>query len=422
MRGSINNLLKAWLLFAPNFITTVACYGSTTLPVDQATSHNEKILYYRNPMGLPDISSVPKKDTMGMDYIPVYEEESKGQGGTVKISPDKVQKLGVVVESAQLRFLSRDIQAFGRIHVDEGRIKAIAPKFEGWIEKLHIQAEGQEIRPGDPLIDVYSPNLIVAQRQYWAARDAENAMKGDSSVKELVAASLQRLLNLGLTAQQLKDLQQDRTISRTLTYYASFGGIVLEKPATLGMRFNAGDTLYKIADLSKVWILAEVFEQDIPLVQKGQEVKINVPAYPKIKFQGKIDLIYPQVNRETRTTKVRVTLDNPRGLLKSDMYITLILQAPLSSSKVLTVPSSAILDNGITKSLLIERGEGLFEPRIVEIGNQSDTYVEIIKGVKEGEKVVIKANFLIDAESNLKAALSAFKNEKNTAASKENQP
>jgi Cu(I)/Ag(I) efflux system membrane fusion protein len=382
-------------------------------PAAPATAQGErKILYYRNPMGLPDTSPSPKQDSMGMDYIPVYADEVV-QPGQVSISPDKVQKLGVRTEAAALRELVRTVRAVGQFQLDERRQHTVTTKFEGYIERLHVNATGQPVKRGQPLMQVYSPELVAAQEEYliaWKGRKSlENGTEESlTGVGQLAESALKRLRNWDISAAQLQRLQRDGKATHTLTLFSPASGVVLEKPVVQGMRFMPGEPLFKIADLSAVWLIADVFEQDLGLVHVGQSVKISVDAYPGKELTGKIAYIYPTVAPETRTAKVRVELANPGGLLRPDMYANVQLVSGHGKAPALTVPDSAVIDSGARQVVLVRRAEGLFEPREVKLGQRSDGYAEVLQGVAEGEMVVVRANFLIDAESNLKAALGSF--------------
>jgi Cu(I)/Ag(I) efflux system membrane fusion protein len=390
--------------------------AAPSAPLAPATTPGgeRKILYYRNPMGLPDTSPVPKKDTMGMDYIPVYADEGSGTvPGTVAISPERIQMLGVRTEAASLRPMAHTVRAVGTVAADERRIGVVNPKFEGWIEKLLVNTTGQAVRLGAALLEVYSPDLVLAQREYLVARSAAAEMaQADSmardNAKAIAAAALSRLENWDISADQLARLQRTGTATRTLTLSAPIGGIVMEKAALQGLHFGAGDMLYRIVDLSTVWLLAEVFEQDLAQIRPGQSATITVQAYPGRVFDGRVAFIYPTVNAQTRTAKVRIEVPNPELLLKTDMYATVEIAAPVETASVLAVPDSAVLDTGTRQTVLVDRGEGRFEPRAVKLGARADGYVVVLEGLRKGEKVVTGANFLIDAESNLRAALQAF--------------
>jgi membrane fusion protein, copper/silver efflux system len=381
-------------------------------PPATASSSDRKLRYYRNPMGLPDTSPVPKKDSMGMDYIPVYADEA-GETGIVKISPERIQTLGVRTEAASLRSMAHTVRAVATVAADERRIGVVNPKFEGWIEQLHVNTTGQPVRRGEALLEVYSPDLVLAQREYLVARSAAadmaqaDAMASDNA-KAIAAAALSRLKNWDISADQLARLQRTGTATRTLTLSAPLGGIVMEKTALQGLHFSAGDMLYRIVDLSTVWLLADIFEQDLAQIRPGETAQISVRAYPGRAFEGRVAFIYPTLNRETRTAKVRIEVPNPDLQLKTDMYATVEIAAPVDSIAVLTVPDSAVLDTGTRQTVLVDRGEGRFEPRAIKPGARAGGYVAVLEGLREGEKVVTSANFLIDAESNLRAALQAF--------------
>ncbi|MCX7145463.1 MAG: efflux RND transporter periplasmic adaptor subunit [Sulfuritalea sp.] len=373
-----------------------------------------KLLYYRNPMGLPDTSPVPKKDSMGMDYIAVYEgEDDAGAApGEVKISIEKVQKLGVRTEPAALRELARQVRAAGRVEIDERRLHAVAPKFEGWVERLHVSVTGQPVGKGQPLFEVYSPELVSAQREYVVAAKGVATLKDASaemqaSMRQLADASLARLRNWDISEEQIKALAAGGEAKRTLSFRSPVAGVVLEKKAVAGMRFMPGESLYQIADVSSVWVLADVFERDIGLVKAGQKVRVGINAYPGKEFTGTIAYIYPTLKAETRTVPVRIELANPGGLLKPAMYASVEL-AVGGSEKVVTVPVSAVIDSGTRQIVLLQKAAGRFEPREVKLGARSDEYAEVREGVAAGDSVVVAANFLIDAESNLKAALGGF--------------
>jgi len=380
---------------------------------DAAAQKPRKLLYYRNPMGLADTSPTPKKDSMGMDYIAVYEGEDDGvAAGEVKISTEKVQKLGVKTEPAALRELARRVRASGRVEIDERRLHNVAPKFEGWVERLHVNATGQPVAKGQPLFEVYSPELVSAQREYVVAAKGVVALKDASAemqtgMRQLAEASLVRLRNWDISEEQIKALAAGGEAKRTLSFRSPAGGVVLEKKAVAGMRFMPGEMLYQIADLSSVWVLADVFERDIALVKPGQKVRLTLSAYPEKSFAGTIAYIYPRLTAETRTIPVRIELANPGGLLKPAMYASVEL-AVGAADRVLTVPASAVIDSGTRQIVLVEKGAGRFEPRQVKLGARSDDYVEVREGIRDGEPVVVAANFLIDAESNLKAALGGF--------------
>jgi RND family efflux transporter MFP subunit len=410
--------------FTAGRYTTTKRDAPATQPVagSPEAPKQRKLLYYRNPMGLADTSPVPKKDAMGMDYLPVYEgdDEAGDAAGTVKLTAEKIQKLGVRTERVEQRQISRTLRAVGTLEVNERGLFTVAPKFDGWIERLYVNTTGQAVRKGQALMEVYAPELVSAQREYLIAhagikRLDQASEEARSGFRDLADAALTRLGYWDISEAQLKHLRESGEVKRTLTIVAPASGVILEKPSVAGKRFMAGEPLYQIADLSTLWLIAEVFEQDLAHVRVGQQVIFRVEAYPEQRFSGKVSFIYPTLSRETRTAKVRIELPNRGNQLKPAMYGTAELAAG-SPRHVLALPESAVIDSGTRKVVLVERGEGRFEPRAVKTGSRGDAYLEVLEGVKEGESVVVRANFLIDSESNLMAALGGFSAEGSAAA------
>jgi Cu(I)/Ag(I) efflux system membrane fusion protein len=346
---------------------------------------------------------------MGMDYLPVYEGEAASQR-QISISPEKVQRLGVKTEKAAFRSLARTLRALGSIQADERRIHLVTAKFEGWIQALRVQATGEAVQRGQPLLEAYSPELVEAQQDYLIARAGQQALSAASAQARATAAqlsrnALQRLRFWDIAPAQLQNLQTLGKALDTLPLLSPVSGVVLEKQAVEGMRFMPGEPLFRIADLSAVWLLVEVFEQDLEGIKLGQTVSVHINAYPSRTFAGRVSFIYPTVAPETRTAKLRIAMPNPAGLLKPGLYGSALLEVGAGEAERLAVPESAILDSGTRQVLLAQLGEGRFEPREVALGRRADGYVEVLAGVAAGESVVIRANFLIDAESNLKGAL-----------------
>ena len=375
-----------------------------------------KLLYYRNPMGLADTSPTPKKDPMGMDYVAVYEGEDESTPGAdaaspnqVRISAEKIQKLGVRTEPAAMRMLGKTVRAAGRIEPDERRVFAVTAKFEGYVERLHVNATGQPVAKGQPLFEAYSPELVSAQREYAIAVQGIEAMKdagsdAQASMRQLADSSLARLRNWDLSPSQVTALMKSGQPQRTISFPSPVSGIVSEKKALQGMRFMPGEMLYQVTDLSSVWVIADLSEQDIGLVKSGAKARVTTTAYPNEAFEGRITYIYPTLKPETRSIPVRVEMANPGGKLKPAMFAQVEMSVG-GKSPVLTVPDSAVIDTGTRRIVFVQVKEGRFEPREVHIGGRGEHHVEILKGVKNGEQVVVAANFLIDAESNLKAVL-----------------
>jgi Cu(I)/Ag(I) efflux system membrane fusion protein len=373
-----------------------------------APNAERRILYYRNPMGLADTSPIPKQDAMGMAYVPVYAGE-EGNGNAVAIGIDKVQKLGVKSEPAALRVLSRTLRIVGTVQSDERRQSAITPRFEGWITRLFVSTTGETVRRGQPLLEVYSPDLLSAQQDYTIASKALASLDGageaaQANMRALVQSSLQRLANWDISPADLPPLRDGEPASQNFVLRAPRDGVVTEKMARVGLRFMPGEPLYQIVDLSSVWLVGNVFEQDMGLVHTGMPVQASFVAYPGRRFPGAVSFISPMLQADTRTAQIRVDLRNPHGLLKPGMYGSVEVSAG-SSTERLSVPDSAVLDTGTRQLVLVDRGGGQFEPRTVELGMQGDGYVEILSGITQGEAIVVNGNFLIDAESNLRAAV-----------------
>jgi Cu(I)/Ag(I) efflux system membrane fusion protein len=390
------------------------------LPTEPAAKTEPRILYYRNPMGLPDTSPTPKKDSMGMDYIAVFAETGTPAAavpGEVAISPVKLQKLGVKTEPAALRNVDHVIRAVGRIDVDERRTYIVAPKFEGWIERLQVNATGQPVAKGQPLLDVYSPELVSAQSEYAIATAGVDTLKNaggeaQAGMKQLSESSLTRLKNWDISEEQIAQLRQGSDSRHTLTLHSPANGFVMEKKAVQGMRFMPGDVLFQIADLGSVWLVADIFERDLAQIRVGQMAAVKIDAWPEKAFAARVAYIYPTVNAQTRTASIRLELANPGGLLKPAMYASIELATekggPTANLKSVTVPTSAVIFGGTRNIVLVQLGEGRFAPREVKLGRQGDDHVEVLSGIAEGEQVVVSANFLIDSESNLKAAIAGF--------------
>ncbi len=371
------------------------------------------VLYYRNPMGLPDKSPVPKLDAMGMAYIPVHAKEAEDPGA-VSISPGRMQTLGVrtaLVERHQT--LARSIRATGVVKLDERRLATVTTRAEGWIEKLEVAATGEAVRRGQVLAWIYSPDLAAAEQEYLVAAELEHSGHAGSAHGDgiaLVDASVQRLRALDVPADEIERLRRTGQASRRIAVRASQDGIVAEKMAVEGSHVGAGDPLYRLADLSSVWLIADVQESDLGQIQSGQKVTASFTAFPGRTFTGTVDFIYPMLASETRTARVRVVIPNHDLALRAEMFASASIEtaAAPSGETVLTVPDSAVIDGGLHQVVLVEAGEGRFVPRDVKIGGRGDGSVQILEGLEPGDSVVTSANFLIDAESNLKAALQSF--------------
>lgn len=376
-----------------------------------------KILYYRNPMGLPDTSPVPKKDSMGMDYIPVYEGEN--EAGVVTVSPARLQMLGVRTAPVEMGAgLARNIRAAGTVQAAEDSLSIVNTKFDGFVEKLFVPTTGAVVGAGQPLAQVWiqTPDLNTRMGPDVITREVDYIVALQQNDEVATARALQNLRNYGIPDSAIAEIRRTGRATRSITISAPRSGVIIEKPAIEGMRFNTGDPLFRIADLSKVWVMADIAEQDLGMVHKGQTAYVSFVAFPGRSFSGTVDFIYPTLMANTRTGRVRIVLPNRENLLRESMYATVQIDAPAGvGGAVLSVPDSAIIDSGARQVVLVAKGQGSFEPRTVRIGVRGNGRAQILSGLQPGEQVVVSANFLIDAESNLRAALQTFTSDKGMA-------
>jgi Cu(I)/Ag(I) efflux system membrane fusion protein len=366
--------------------------------VSASVPAEKKILYYRNPMGLLDTSPEPKKDSMGMDYIPVYAEEetSPSDHSIVKISVEKVQRAGVRTEVVRKHILSETLSVPGTVAMDERRERSITIRNEGLIEKVYAGATGQNVKAGEPLFRIYSPQIVQAVVEYRLA--AANGQK---------AVGANKLRNYGLPESYIESIPLNGEVPLSLDWPSPVEGVLMSKKVVVGTRVMPGDELYRLADVSTVWVIAEVPEQDISRVAIGDQVSISVRAYPGQIYTGKVAFVLPELMPETRTAQVRIELPNPGHKLLHRMYADVTIDTGPEAA-VLAVPESAVIDSGNKQVAIIEVGEGRFKPQTVELGRRGGGQVEILEGLVEGDRIVTRANFLIDAESNLQAALTAL--------------
>ena len=363
---------------------------------------DRKIKFYRNPMGLADTSPTPKKDSMGMDYIPVYEGEDTDDG-SVRLSPGKIQRSGVRSEPAASRVIRTAIRAPGTIQLDERRISVISMRSESWVQKVENVTTGNRVTKGQPLMEIYSPSISSAAAEYIATINSRTTAGSVAYGR----GSRQRLVNLDVPEPVIAAMEKSGNVPLGIEWSAPRDGVVLERTAIEGMRAQPGDVLFRVADTSVVWAVIDVAERDLGAVALGQPVTVRARSYPGREFRGQVAVIYPQLNKEIRTARIRIELQNPDLALLPDMYVDAEIDTG-SPQAVLAVPESAVLDTGSRQAVFVEKGEGHFEPRDVKLGHRGGGYVEVRQGVVEGEPVVVSANFLIDAESNLKAALKSF--------------
>lgn len=376
-------------------------------PKPPAANATRKLLYYRNPMGLPDVSATPKKDPMGMDYVPVYEGDEPNDGKSVKINLSKIQRSGVRTEPAAARVLVRPVRGVGTVKYDERRLTTVTIRSEAYVEKLFVNTTGALVHAGDPLFRIYSKEIQLAQVDLNVATSAQSRGVGGLSL-QTVDGAMQKLRNLGVPERHIEEVRTKGISTRTIDWISPANGVVIEKKIVNGQRLMPGDELYRIADLSRMWVIAEVSELDLPAIKEGMHAAVTLRAYPNDPLEGIVTFIYPDLRAETRTARVRIELDNRGGRLRNDMYAEVMFHAGADEAPKVSVPESAIIDSGSRQIVLVAREEGRFEPRDVKLGAHGQGYVEVLNGVVEGEAVVTAATFLIDSESNLNAALKSF--------------
>jgi Cu(I)/Ag(I) efflux system membrane fusion protein len=391
---------------APDGMDYVPVYAE-----ESGAGGEKKIAYYKDPMHPWFTSDKPgKAPDCGMDLVPVYEGESEAKG--IKIDPVTVQNIGVKVEEVAVRKLNRIIRAVGRVQSDETKVYSINTKIMGWVEKLYVDYTGKPVRKGEPLLELYSPELVSTQEEYLQAlryqkqlemSNVEEARKGGQS---LVESARRRLLNWDIPESEISELERRGQPKKTMMFYSPADGYVMDRMVYKGQSVMAGMELYRISDLSTVWVLADVYQYELPWVKTGQKVSIELSYLPGKKFQGRITYVYPMLNIETKTARVRVEVRNTPSLeLKPEMFATVEISSPTTVEAV-AVPEQAIIHSGERNIAVIALGGGYFDPREVTLGVTAGGYVQVLKGVKEGEKIVVSSQFLIDSESNLKAAIS----------------
>jgi Cu(I)/Ag(I) efflux system membrane fusion protein len=329
--------------------------------------------------------------------------------GTVQISAERQQLIGVKIGTVEMKPLEKVIRTVGRVDYDEKRIVTVSPKIGGWIEDLYVDFTGRLVKEGEPLLTIYSPELVSTQEEYLIALRAKRDLikspfpEVAGSGISLAESAKRRLKLWDISDDQIKTLEESGEAKKTLTLYSPFSGFVLEKLAYKGMNVMPGIALFKLADLSVVWLYADIYEYELPFIRLGQQASIQLSYIPGETFTGKAIYIYPSLNPETRTAKVRFEFPNPHGRLKPEMYANVEIKVHLG--RKLAVPEGAIIDTGLRQMAIIDKGSGYFEPREVKLGSRVDNYYEVIQGLKAGEKVVTSANFLIDSESKLKEAV-----------------
>lgn len=389
---------------APDGMDLVPVYADEAAA---APSAEKKVLYWVDPMHPAYKSDKPGiAPDCGMTLVPVYAEGGEPATSTVagysnvKLTSERKQLIGVQTGMAEMRPLGRSVRTVGRVAVDETRLYRISTKFEGYIEKLYVNVTGQQIRKGQPLFSVYSPDLLSTQQEYLLA------MRAAKASPSLLVAARQRLLLWDITPAEIRELERTGAARKSVTIYSPTNGYVLNKIAVAGARVTPGEPLFEIANLDHVWIQADVYESELQFIRLGAVATTTLSYIPGRTWTGRVTFIAPTVDPMTRTVKVRSEFDNADGALKPEMFGDVVIDQP--AREVVVVPDSAVLQTGTRSVVFVVKGNGTFEPREVQTGTKSGDFMEVRSGVAAGEKVVTQANFLIDSESRLKAALAGM--------------
>jgi len=367
-----------------------------------------KVAYWVAPMDPNYISDQPGKSPMGMDLVPVYQDELRT--GVVKIDPVTLQNIGVTTTLAERRDLTVVLRTNGIVTVAEDAEYRVNPKISGWIEKLYVSRTGDLVQKGDPLLEIYSPELVAAQEEYLLAASSAEVLEASgiervsSGGRDLLESARRRLELWDITTDQIQELEKTGQVSRTLKLYSPKRGIVLHKNAIEGAAVKPGRDLFRIASLSPIWVAAQIFESELPWVRQGDRVEVVSPYDPEILLQGRVDYIYPYLDPKSRTANVRIVLTNPNLELRPDMYVDVrILTSP--KKDVIAIPRNSVIRSGERDIVFVALGEGRFLPREVKIGVEAVPYFEILDGLSPGTEVVTSAQFLLDSEATLQEAI-----------------
>lgn len=373
----------------------------------------KKIKYWVAPMDPTYIRDEPGKSPMGMDLVPVYEEEgeAKEPASTIRIDPVTMQNMGVRLAKVQRKPLVKYIRTYGNITYDETKIYTVNTKFNGWIEKLYVDFVGDKVKKGQPLFDIYSPDLVTAQEEYLLALQQYTSLSSSSYVnvrqgaERLLEASRTRLRYWDLTDEQISQIERTGKLTKTLTVYSPATGVVTKKYAFEGHYVKEGEHQYEITDLAKVWVDVDIYEYELPWVRQGMPAEMELAYIPGKRFSGKVLYIYPYMESKTRTATLRLEFTNPNYELKPDMFATVYLKSAIARDS-LVVPQEAVIDSGVRKLVFLYRGKGKFEPREVKLGLEgNENEYQVLSGLREGEEIVISAQFMFDSESRLREAI-----------------
>ncbi len=372
-----------------------AAYLSFGYSATVFAEEEKEIMYWVAPMDPNYRRDKPGKSPMGMDLIPYYQGKNE-DASTVSISPVVVQNLGVRTAKAEMARLWRGIDTVGYVGYDESKVSHIHLRTEGWIENLVVESEGDRFKKGELLFDVYSPKLVNAQEELLTALTSKN--------KGLIRASKERLIALGISKAQIKQLQRSRKVKQNISVYAPQDGVVSDLPVREGMFVSPSMKVMTLGDLSSVWLLAEVFERQSAWVEVGQSAEVNLSYIPGKTWQGKVEYIYPSLDPKTRTLKVRLRFDNPGELLKPNMYANVKIFGGAKENTIV-IPLEGLIRTGREQRVIVALGEGRFEAREVMAGIESGNYVEILKGVNEGDEIVTSGQFMIDSEASMRGSI-----------------
>jgi Cu(I)/Ag(I) efflux system membrane fusion protein len=370
------------------------------------------------PMLMPMPNTTPARESTPTDHTASVPESgtpapppsamSPGQN-TITISPERLQTIGVKFDLVKPRSLEKIIRTVGRVEIDERRLAHVNIKLEGWIDRLLVNSTGERVKQGQILFTIYSPELVATQEEYLLALKGRKTLGGSEfpevaqGATSLLEVTRRRLRLWDITEDHIQDLERTGTVLKTLPIHSPGTGTVIKKVAVAGMRVNPGDELYTIADLSRIWVQADIYEYELPSIKPGQTAKVTLSYDPRTVLTARVGFIYPTLDPQTRTAKVRFELENPGERLKPDMYANVELKIPLGTR--LAIPRDAILESGERHVIFIHHGGGKLEWRNVKLGVQAGDWVEVAEGLKEGDHIVTSANFLIDSESQLKAAV-----------------
>lgn len=376
-----------------------------------APAGERRILFYRSPMDPAVTSPTPAKDSMGMDFVPVYSDAAGGApagAAGLDLGPDSLRRAGVMTEVATVGHLARSIRAAGSVVADERRLVRAQSKISGWVEKLQVNSTGQYVKKGAPAMAVYSPALLAAQSEYLLARDAANRFAGSQlpevrrGGQDLLVAARRRLELLDVPESFIAELDRTRTAQRTVDLLVPASGFVTAKSVVQGQEITPGMELYTVTDLSTVWVEAAFFESEARWISIGQAATIRLPYDDRKSIAAKISYVYPTLDAAARTLTARFELPNPGFALRPGMFVDVELGIDLGEGVL--VPTSAVIDSGLKKTVFVETAPGKLEPREVETGERSGDSIQIVRGVAAGERVATRANFLLDAESRITGA------------------